>query len=114
MQFRDEINYTAFWQDAWHAARLATLDAPPERSATQWPRVFVYDALPPPLSTLNLSSASFEEAFGPPLGLGGILRDTNQYGLAKLVGWRLAHSPRYRVFDPAQAELFVRLYSAAL
>ena len=103
---RDEINYSAFWQDAWRAARLV-VNAPQPQAAQLWPRVYVYDSLPPPLSAINLSAAGFDEVFGSPLGLNGALRDTNQYGLAKLVGWRLAHSPRYRVRDAEQAELFV-------
>jgi hypothetical protein len=106
------LNYTEFWSNAVSAADRVELKASADdHSRGQlpvWPRVFVYD-LVPPFSDYNLSNASLHDIIGRPTGCSGhqhtitcssFVWDTNHYGAANMLAWRVYHSPKYRVFSP--------------
>lgn len=105
-------NNTEFWSIAVSAADRVELEASADEHSRgqlhMWPRVFVYD-LVPPFSDFNLSNASLHDIIGRPAGCSGhqhamtcssFVWDTNQYGAANMLAWRVHHSPKYRVFSP--------------
>ena len=105
-------NNTEFWSIAVSAADRVELEASADEHSRgqlhMWPRVFVYD-LVPPFSDFNLSNASLHDIIGRPAGCSGhqhamtcssFVWDTNHYGAANMLAWRVYHSPKYRVFSP--------------
>ena len=138
----NEIDYDAYWYDAWAAAKDAEQKMRRDEQATRrqlawWPKVFIYQ-LPRELSEgWNPGTATVEEVFGrtlqmlrswdnatlnrirhPPNWWGNLstnrrtamsqnVRDTNHYGLARALVYRLWKSRQYRTLDPAKADLFL-------
>lgn len=97
-------NNTEFWSIAVSAADRVELEASADEHSRgqlhMWPRVFVYD-LVPPFSDFNLSNASLHDIIGRPAGCSGhqhattcssFVWDTNQYGAANMLAWRVYHS----------------------
>ena len=103
---RTDFEVSGFWEShALAVARAAARLQSAHDSQTSPVRVFVYDLLPP-FSDWSPANATLSAAFGEPLGWGGRLRDSNQYGFAQMLHYRLHHSKIYRTVDPQQAELF--------
>jgi hypothetical protein len=105
-----EINYTAFWKGAMHAAHNSVLsemkEAPPPAPC---PKVYVYD-----LPWDQVDSIRHSGKFGRSVikereeekVFNGYLYATNQYAFASILQHRLTESKMCRTLDPAQADLF--------
>lgn len=97
--------YSSFWE---HATRQSARSFEQGANHTvitlaqrPCPKVFVYN-LTAPLSDVE-PSLTLESAFGESAGLGGQIRDTNEFSLAKILLYRLMHSSVCRTDDPQQA-----------
>ena len=63
------------------------------------PRVYIYE-LSPPWSDWSPGGATLLATFGRSVGWGGRLRESNQYGFAQMLHYRLNHSTVYCTEDP--------------
>jgi hypothetical protein len=103
------FDYQSFWNSALEIAlennkRLVQKMKAHSHSTAPCPKVYIYSNVTPSLR--DGPAVSLDSAFGKAVGMQGHLRQTEQWGFAQILEYRLRNSKSCLTHDPQEADLF--------